>query len=358
MSAPLELPCGLRIHQRVGFAPLTNTQSHADGTLSHDEFEWLLRRAQGGFEWLSTCATYVSDDGKAWQGQLGIATDAHIAGLQPLTARLREFGAKPIMQLHHGGPMANQAPRGPVAATERPGVRAASIEELELTVQTFANAARRAERAGFSGVELHGANGYLFTNFLSPVENQRTDAYGAGLAGRAKLIRDAMRAVREVVSPTFAVGVRLSPIDVYANRGLTSADTLQVATWLCEDGADFIHLSLADAACADPLSSDGKTVASIFRNGLPANVPVLAAGGIWTQSDLRRAHDVGVDIGVIGTAAIIHPDWPRASLLPNWEPQRLPVTVEVLRAAGAGQGMIDYLLKRPGFVVGGTPRRM
>lgn len=354
---PITLPCGLEFISPIAFAPLTNVQSHADGTLSEVEFRWLLMRAQGGFEWLSTCATYVSDGGKAWDGQLGISSDAHLEGLTRLAAALREEGAKPFVQLHHGGPMANMAPTGPIAAMARDGVRQATLDDLLHIKHDFVAAAQRAELAGFSGVELHGANGYLFTNFLSPVDNTRDDAYGDGLAGRALLLRETMRAVRAAVSPHFAVGVRLSPIDLFMARGILLKESLQTAKWLVEDGADFIHLSLQNALCTAPEDPKGPKILSAFRQALPGSVPLLAAGGIWTRADLEEVLEAGADIGVIGTAAIIHPDWPRVSLQAEWTPTRLPFPVAALRAAGVGEGLMGYLMKRPGFVQGGAPPR-
>ncbi len=345
------------ISQPIAFAPLTNVQSHEDGSISDTEFNWLLKRAQGGFEWLSTCATYVSDGGKAWHGQLGIASDDHLEGLTRLASALKAAGAKPVVQLHHGGPMAVVAPDGPIAAMAREGVRQASTKDLEQVKRDFVEAAQRAETAGFSGVEVHGANGYLFTNFLSPTDNTRQDAYGDGLAGRALLLRETLQAIKAAVSPDFVVGVRLSPVDLFMARGILLAESLQTAKWLVEDGADFIHLSLQDARSTAPEDPKGPRIVSAFRQALPKNVPLLAAGGIWTRDDLNHVLEAGADIGVIGTAAIIHPDWPRVSLQPGWKPTRLPFSVDGLRAAGVGDGLLNYLLKRPGFVQGGAPPR-
>lgn len=353
-----ELRSGVQIRDDVALAPLTNTQSHADGTLGEEELVWLVRRAQGGFGWLSTCAAYVSNEGKAWEGQLGIASEAHLPGLTRLASALRAAGATPIVQLHHAGPHATLAPNGPLGTIDRPGhTRGATHAELAAVVQAFAAAAQRAEQAGFAGVEIHGANGYLFTHFLAPADNPREDEYGRDLAGRARLLREAVAAVRAAVSPGFAVGVRLSPIDLFAQRGLLLADSVQVARWAVEDGAEFIHLSLRDAACTAPEDPAGPAVARAFRDALPADVPVLAAGGIWTLEDLMRAHEAGVDVGVIGKASIGDPDWPRHMREPGFEPVRPPFTPELLRAGGAGEGFLRYAARHPGLIVGGTPPR-
>ena len=99
LEQSVALPCGLEFSGRIALAPLTNTQSHVDGTLGDDELRWLRRRAAGGFPWVSTCAAYVSDEGKAWKGQLGISSDEHLAGLTRLAASIRERGSTPLVQL-------------------------------------------------------------------------------------------------------------------------------------------------------------------------------------------------------------------------------------------------------------------
>ena len=283
----LTLKCGLSLDNRAALAPLTNTQSHEDGTLGDDEFSWLLRRAEGGFGLVSTCACYVSEEGKAWQGQLGIDKDAQLPGLRKLAAALRSAGAKPIVQLFHGGYKASFAPGEKLSAVDdrERGIRAATSTDIERVMADFVSAARRAQQAGFAGVEIHGANGYLFTQFLAPKDNTRTDAYGRDLAGRAKLLRDTLLAVRDAVEPGFAVGVRISPVDVWERRGLILSEGVQLSRWLADDGADFIHLSLADAAGPAPHEVDGVLPTRAVRDALPADV-ALSRG--WWHRDYGR----------------------------------------------------------------------
>lgn len=356
---PIELPCGLVVPGRVALAPLTNLQSEADGCLSAAELEWLRRRAAGGFSWLSTCATYVCDEGKAWPGQLGAADERHLPGLTTLATTLKREGVSPFVQLHHGGPQAALAPGLPLGAVTIEGKqRGASLEELLDISRYFAQAAERVERAGFDGVELHGANGYLFTHFLSPVENTREDEYGVALAGRARLLYDTMRAVRAQVSPRFAVGVRLSPIDLWAPRGLVLEDSIEVALNLVALGCDFIHLSLMDVLCHPPgASQGGASVVRAFRDALPSHVPLLAAGGIWSGDDARRALDEGLDVVVLGRAAIAHPDWPQRVDEPGWTPKRPPYTRSFLASGGASSPLLDYLARRPGMIEDGQTAR-
>ena len=353
LDAPLTLRCGLVLPNRMALAPLTNTQSQSDGSLSDDELSWLERRARGGWGLMSTCAAFVSHEGQAWDGQLGVAMDAHVPGLTRLAAALREGGGVPIVQLHHGGAKADLA-LVKLSAADRDGVRGATVDDVARVVMDFVDAARRCEAAGFVGVEIHGANGYLFTQFLAPADNPRTDGYGGDLAGRARFLRETLRAVRSAVSPGFAVGVRLSPVDHYAPRGLVLADSVQVAGWLAEDGADFVHLSLRDAAGPAPLESTGIGVAAAVRTGLPADVAILAAGGIWTRSDAERARAAGVDVVVLGKAAIGNPDWPRESAAQGYEPVRNPYSRAHLASVAVSERFVDYIAPFPGMVADGA----
>ena len=358
IDTPLSLPCGAALPNRIALAPLTNTQSQADGTLGDDEHRWLLRRARGGFGLLITAAAYVCDEGKGWVGQLGIASDDHLPALTALAADLVDAGSVPIVQLYHGGARAFAAPGERLSSGGPEGARSATAEDLARVTGDFVASALRAQAAGFAGVELHGANGYLFTQFLAPADNPRTDAWGGDLAGRSKLLRDTLRAVRAATDPGFIVGVRVSPVDTWDQRGLALADGVQLGRWLADDGADFVHLSLRDAAGPAPFEADTGSVARAFRDALPAGVPLLAAGGVWTRDDARRATDAGVDVVVLGKSAIGNPDWPRDSQDPSWQPARPPFSAQHLRDVHVGEAFVAYMGKFPGLVQGGaTPRR-
>ncbi len=219
--APMRFPNGVTAKNALWLAPLTNLQSDPDGTLSAAEERWLLRRAEGGFGVVETCAAFVSQDGKAWPGQLGIDRDAFLPRLRELADGLSARGALGIVQLFHGGARSPEAVSGsePWSATaiaeaasglER--ARAASEDDILRTIDAFRDAAVRAHQAGFSGVEVHGAHGYVLCQFLSATLNTRDDSWGgAPLENRARFLREVVRAIRKAVPDTFLVGVRLSP---------------------------------------------------------------------------------------------------------------------------------------------------
>ncbi len=355
-SSPLHLRCGLVLPDRVVLAPLTNTQSHPDGTLSAAEAQWLLRRARDGFGTVETCATYVSDEGKAWLGQLGLATADHEASVASLAQQLEAAGTVGIVQLHHAGDKATCAPVR-LSTVDRPSeaTRGATRADLARVVDDYVSAACRAERAGFAGVEVHGANGYLFAQFLSPDTNPRTDAYGAGLAGRARLLRETVQAVRAATSPGFAVGVRISPVDTRSRRGMVLDDSLQVGAWMAEDGVDFVHLSLQQATGSPPFEPGRTAVVTAFRERLPSAVAVWTVGGIWTAKAAEQALAAGGDAVVVGKAGIVHPDWPVAARRPDFVPRRPPWTLDQLAEVDVSPSFRTYLLRFPGLVEGGAP---
>src|SRR5580692_7337925 len=160
---PITLRCGATLPNRLAVAAMTNGQSQPDGLLGDDELGWLARRADGGFGTVATCAAYVALDGKAWPGQLGVDRDDCVPGLTRLAARIASAGAVPIVQLFHGGVRAATALTGEQvwsASTWREDgptfeePRAATVDDLARTIDRFAAAAARCERAGFAGVEL------------------------------------------------------------------------------------------------------------------------------------------------------------------------------------------------------------
>ncbi|MFW9780376.1 MAG: NADH:flavin oxidoreductase [Candidatus Heimdallarchaeota archaeon] len=356
LDKPLILRCGVTLPNRIAMAPLTNTQSNLDGTLHEDEFSWLTQRA-GHFGLISTCAAFVSEEGHAWKGQLGISGDQHIPGLTRLAKAITSAGSVPIVQLHHAGSKATIAPRK-ISTVSWEEVRAASQADIDRIVEDFATAAYRAEQAGFSGVEIHGANGYIFTQFLAPRDNPRTDDYGGDVKGRAKFLRETVKAVREATSNTFMVNVRISPVDISKDRrGLTLGDSSRLAQWLAEDGVDIIYLSLRDASGPAPFEKGDLPVVKIIRDAVPSEVKIAAAGGIWTRADARKTEAAGADIIVVGKASIIHPDWPSISQSTDFSPKLPPWDPDHLRQVGVGSNFLKYLNRSPGLVVGGTAPR-
>lgn len=356
-SDPLPLNHGAAWPNRFMLAPLTNLQSHADGTLSEDEFHWLTKRAEGGFGATSTCASHVRERGIGFPGQLGIWSDSHLDGLKRLADKLNSEGTHSIVQLHHAGmrtphDLISGAPECP-SDNEETGAIALSADDVERLKDDFVAAAKRAERAGFQGVELHGAHGYLLCQFLSPEINRREDRYGGSLENRSRILFDLVERVRDECHDDFSLGVRLSP----ERFGVRLEEIVQVAQRLMTGAQiDYLDMSLwnvfkdpVDEACA------GKPLLQYFTELDRGSVKLGAAGKLSTGADVRRALDSGLDFVIVGRSAILHHDFPRrVAQDPDFVPIELPVSADHLRDEGLGQPFIDYMSGWKGFVKAGA----
>ena len=355
------------VRNRLAVAAMTNMQSHPDGRLHPDELHWLKMRAEGGFGIVTTCAAHVQPGGQGWPGELGVFDDRLLPGLTQLAGAIGGAGALGLVQLFHGGQRAPASLTGqqPWSATayhvERTNFeapRTAKAGDILGVIEAFAAAAARCEAAGFDGVELHGAHGYLLAQFLGRHANTRTDPWGgAALENRARLLMEALHAVRARVSDRFIVGVRISP--ELGDIGVELDESLQVAAWLAEAGADFVHVSLWDAWARSKRYPDDPTpLTTRFRAALPSTCPLMIAGGIWTPQQAREIQDQGADFIAMARAAIGHPDWPsRAEQDPDYAPQRPPFSPEALTRAGLSAGFVDYMRRWAGFVTDGKPPR-
>lgn len=357
---------GKVMSNRIALAPMTNMQSHEDGTLSDEEYHWLIRRAKENFGMIITCAANVSADGQGWKGELGIYDDIHLEGLTRLASGIQKYGSLSVVQIFHGGarspenvtgkqPWSASAhilphPKAPIA------VRAATLEDISRVIEDFVAAAQRAEQAGFDGVELHGAHGYLLHQFLSTATNHRTDEWGGNFDNRSRLLRTILQKMKAVVKREFLVGVRLSPEDKYSFEGIDFDESVALSKLLVQDGADYIHLSPWEAAKKpDKYPASDKALITYFREALP-DTPILVAGKIWNRAEAELVIDLGADIAAIGMAAIGHANWPAQVKENLTEPLRAPFTVEHLLQQDLSPTFIEYMKRWKGFVAEGDDK--
>ncbi|WP_337186784.1 NADH:flavin oxidoreductase [Phenylobacterium sp.] len=351
LFSPLTLAHGPALRNRFMLAPLTNLQSHPDGTLSDDEFRWLTLRAQGGFGLTMTCAAHVQAVGQGFPGQLGIFGDQHLPGLTRLAAAIKGHGSVSAVQLHHAG---NRSPKDlvgqPVCPSDDPetGARGLSLGEVEQLVEDFVAAAVRADQAGFDGVEIHGAHGYVLAQFLSSGINRREDRYGDSIENRARIVFEIIDGVRARTRPDFQVGLRLSP----ERFGLRLAEIRDTAQAILTDGRiDYLDMSLWDVF-KEPVEEDfkGRSLMSWFTDLDRGNVRLGVAGKITTPAIAAKMLDDGADYVLIGRAAILHHDFPERARDPAFTPIALPVTPEHLQNEGLGPAFVTYMGTWPGFV--------
>jgi 2,4-dienoyl-CoA reductase-like NADH-dependent reductase (Old Yellow Enzyme family) len=330
MFSPLTLPNGSTLPNRLAKAAMEENMAEA-GQLPGPALHALYQSwAEGGAGLLITGNVMI--DGRAVTGPGGVVLEAGTP-LEPFklwAQAARRNGTQVWMQINHPGRqvMANLggnawAPSAvalemgkhskmfgqPVAMTE------AQIAEV---VARFAATAHAAEQAGFNGVEIHAAHGYLISQFLSPLTNQRTDEWGGGLPNRARLLLDVVRAVRARVSAGFCVAVKLNSAD-FQRGGFSEDDAKQVVLLLNELGVDMIELSGGsyESPAMQGRTADGRTLAREayfleFAKELAAvaTMPVMTTGGISRREVVEQVLASGVAVAGIATALAEVPDLP------------------------------------------------
>ena len=354
--SPLQLhPC-VTLKNRLAVAPMTTQQSLPDGSLSREEAEWLARLSMDGYGMVISCAAAISASSIAFHNQLSLAGDTAIPALAGLAAKMRMNGCINVIQLCHGGSrtietLTGEKPRS-ASSYDLPGIpgfvppQELSVPQIGRIVEDFTGACARVEKAGFDGVELHGANGYLFTQFISTMTNQRTDGYGGSLENRARFAREVVRACRRIVPADFIIGFRLSFEGMGPETGLDPDENILVSKWLAEDGISYIHSSHLDFAAKSVKYPDRQLVKHL-RDHLPAGLPLVVAGSVNSAGQAEQAMDMGADIVAIGRAAIGNRNLPADFKFRKALPFRTPYSVEHLRETGISESFTEYLKNSP-----------
>ncbi len=225
-----------------------------DGGVTPALVSHLVGLAKGGVGLIVSGHAYVLPEGQASPRQLGLYRDDLVAGLTGLVNAVHGAEGSIVAQLNHGGAHSNFAltgvePMGPSALPATtgkrgsfPGCRAMTPNDIDQVVEGFRQAARRAQAAGFDGVQLHAAHGYLFSEFLSPFYNRRTDEYGGSVANRARIVVEAYRAVRRAVDSDFPVLIKMNVTD-FLDDGLSPEEAIEAASIYTSAGFDAIELS-------------------------------------------------------------------------------------------------------------------
>lgn len=345
LFSPLSFSRGPDWTNRFGLAPLTNQQSHGDGVLSQDEFKWLTMRAEGGFGMVMTCAAHVQAVGQGFPGQLGIWSDRHLGGLSRLNAGLKKHGAVSSVQLHHAGIRSPKElvgqPVGPSDDAET-GSRALTLDEVKQLRDDFIMGAKRAEVAGFDGVEVHGAHGYILAQFLSPEINQRDDEYGGSMQSRWKLVFEILDGIRAECRSDFQVGIRFSP----ERFGQKLAEMKAFFEALVSGGqVDYIDLSLWDVfKMPNEEEHHDKSLLQHFMDLPKGDVRVGAAGKVVDGEHVRSVLDAGCDFAMIGRAAILAHDFPeKVKADPDYASPKWPLPAEHYAVEGVSPVFIEYL---------------
>lgn len=362
---PITLANGVVLKNRVVIAPMTEQMSFEDGSVTTDEINYMEQRA-GGVGLFITPVAYINREGKGFEGQLSIESDNKIVGLRKLAFAIKSRGAKAILQIFSAGRMTNsQILRGvkPVSASAiaapRQGAetpRELSAAEIEQHIEDFAQATRRAIKAGFDGVELHGANTYLLQQFFSPHSNRRTDQWGGSIDNRLRFplaVIDAVLKIKEkYANDSFIIGYRLSPEEI-EEPGITLEDTKRLVSELQKTAIDYIHLSLGDIWRTSFRDKADKTPIINQLKALCGNKPLIGVGGVRTPQQAEEVMMQGIDLVALGHQLIIEPNWVEKVISGNEETIRYDLHAADLDELGIKPPFLGFLRYMPGFDIKG-----
>lgn len=295
-----------------------------DGQVTADLIEVMEMLARGGAGLIVTGHAYVSPEGQASPRQLGAYADHLVEGLARMAGAVHGRGGKIVLQLAHAGVFARTNLTGmPALAVSRTGkfepgkCRVIEAEDIERLVSDFVAAAKRAVEAGFDGIQLHAAHGYLLGQFISPLFNRRTDRYGGSAAGRTLLCRRILAAVRATVGPAFPVLIKMNSSDL-SPGGLSPDQAVEAAAYLAKEGVCAIEISggLPRGGGLSPtwtgIDSPDKEAyfsseASLFRKNL--DVPLILVGGIRSFEVAANIVEQGLtDLVAMSRPFICEPD--------------------------------------------------
>ncbi|PLQ00038.1 NADH:flavin oxidoreductase/NADH oxidase family protein [Cupriavidus pauculus] len=327
----LVLRNGSSIPNRIAKAAMEENMADADHAPSDALIRLYQAWAGGGAGLLLTGNVMV--DGRAMTGPGGVVLEdaTHLDKFQRWASAGRANGAQFWLQINHPGRQMPANLRQPTWAPSAVPMdlgsmsrhfsppKAMTQDGIADVVRRFARTAQLGEQAGFTGVQIHAAHGYLLSQFLSPLTNRRNDAWGGPLENRARLLVDVVKAVRAAVSPGFAVAVKLNSAD-FQRGGFSVEDAREVVKMLNDLGVDLVELSGGsyEAPAMQGQARDGRTldreayfVAFARDIRAVAAMPVMVTGGIRRQPVAEHVIQSGVDMVGIGTALAINPNLPR-----------------------------------------------
>lgn len=358
LFSPLQLG-SQTIKNRIAMAPLTRQMAEADGTPTDEMAAYYARRARGGFGLIITEGTYEEDKlgCKAYLSQPGIANTKHVKGWKKVSTVVHEHGAKAILQLMHGGRVSDPRvlggkPSVSASATQSGGwtlytdtdyerkirniknkswpkvtfnkARALTVKELEKVAQGFADGAARAVDAGFDGVEIHGANGYLLWQFITSKSNQRTDEFGGSPENNVRFARMVCEKVRKAIGKDKIITLRLSQdgVDDFVGAWPGGVDYAR-AIGKALHGAEIDALHWSSFGWRDNRDPNSKIpMSSALKES--SGFPVITNGGIADGPEAESClASGGGDMVAIGRPSFTHSDWPyivRSGIDYNWLP--------------------------------------
>ena len=328
---PLELPCGTTLKNRIAKSAMSDSLGDGTGHPTPEQIRLYQRWAGGGVA-VSIIGEVQGNAGYAEKpGNLVLNETSDLDRFRELAQKGGENGTQLWPQLGHAGALAyapTSSPKGP-SALNLPGLRCAELtrDEIDELPAAFAKTARLAQQAGFSGVQIHAAHGFLLSQFLSPLFNKRSDEYGGQIANRMRLLLEAIEAVRATVGPSFPIAVKLNSSD-QLEGGFDQEDALEVVAALDRSSVDLIDISGGTYFPGAKSASDGAGRGPYFiefakRARAVTAKPLMLTGGFKTRTQAEDAVASGaVDVIGLARALVLEP-----SLSDHWKSDRTPEPV-------------------------------
>lgn len=324
LGRPLELPCGVSLKNRLIKSAMSDSLGDGEGNPTEAQSRLYERWAEGGAALSLIGEVQTTPHYPEKPGNLILVPDADMQALQVLAKRGSSNGANIWPQLGHAGALSHlpiSEPKGP-SALDVEGLKCEemSLGEIHELPATYARAAKLAQDSGFGGVQIHAGHGFLFSQFLSPLFNHRTDAYGGPIKGRFRIIHAVIDEVRQAVGSSFPIGIRINSTDKLVG-GLTEDDALEVIRLLEHTSVDLIDVSGGTyfpgaASSSDGTSSSGPYFTKFTKQAKEiSSIPIVVTGGFATRDHARDAIESGCADGVsIARAMVLNPSLANAWL--------------------------------------------
>lgn len=320
----------LVLANRLAVAPMTRTSAQPDGLANERMAQYYARFAKGGFPLIITEGTYPDlSHSQAYENQPGIATEEQAAAWKPVVDAVHNEGGKIFLQIQHAGALVQYnryqdwsiapsavKPKGEKlqdhgGSGEYALPKEITQEEIDEVIDSFAHAALRAKNSGFDGIEVHGANGYLFDQFHTDYMNLRADEFGGTAENRVRLSVLVLKAIRHKVGKDFIVGIRVSQgkvNDFFHKWSGGEEEAKIIFENLASSCLDYIHTTEYKAD-QPAFQTEGHTLARLAKKY--ANVPVIANGQLGDPDQAEEMIGDGeTDLIALGTSALANPDWP------------------------------------------------
>lgn len=338
----------IELRNRIIMAPMTTWSANPDGTVSEQELNYIRQRVNGVGLVITGC-THVQENGIGFTNEFAAFDDRFIPSLKKLAQAAKSGGAPAILQIFHAGnksipdliPNADvvsasalKTPTGSFVDSQMMS-RALSHDEILEVIHAFGETTRRAIEAGFDGVELHGAHGFLIQNFFSPLFNQREDEWGGSLEKRMcfplEIVKEVKRVIKQYAKKPFALGYRIS-VEEYDENGLRISDSLQFIDRLIDSSISYLHVSLTDILNSKPVDStdENVTIQSVIEH-VNYRIPLISAGKIRTPHQALQALALGLPLVAIGKALVMNPDW--VELTVNHQANQISTELELEKDA-------------------------